>query len=120
MKSVTKLCRCQFGLVYVATIGFIYHNTVRHLHDTTFDALKFVTRAGQLNQQKEIHHRVYSRFTLPYAYCFYKDLIETGRLTQNNRFTGFTGYPSQRTGRGAWTNKRIGMYRQLLHTGFIT
>ena len=61
-----------------------------------------------------------SRLTLSHTYRLYKDLIETGSFTKNNRFTRLTGYPTQRTCRRTGADERFGMDGELLHTRLIT
>ena len=43
MQSIAELGCSQLGFVYIASIGFVDNNAVRHLHDTTLNALKFIT-----------------------------------------------------------------------------
>ena len=97
MQSIAELGGSQVRFVYIISVSFVDNNAVRHFHDTALNTLKFITCACQLNQQEEIYHRVHSRFTLPHSHCLYKNLIETGGFTKNDRFTGFSRYTTQRT-----------------------
>ena len=76
--------------------------------------------SGKLYQQEEIHHRMNGRFALSYSHCFDKNFIETCCFAQDNCFTGFTGYATQRTGRRAGADKGIWMNGKFFHTGFIS
>ena len=97
MQRITELTGSQLGRFQIISVGFVDDNTVRHLHDSSFDALQFISRTCQLNQQEEIHHRMNSRFALSHSDGFHKDFIESGSLTEHNRFTGLPGNSSQRT-----------------------
>lgn len=39
--------------VYILSVGFIYDNTICHLHDSPFDPLQFVSGTGKLDEQKK-------------------------------------------------------------------
>ena len=119
MQCIAEMSRSQFRLLDVATVSLIDHNAVCHFHDSTLDALQFITRTCQLNQQEEIDHRVYRCFTLTYPYSFYKYLIKTCSFTKNNGLTGLTSHPSQRTSRRARTDKCFGMNGKFFHTGLV-
>ena len=43
-----ELGLCQFGLVYVLSVGLGDDHQVGHLHDAALDALQFVSRTGNL------------------------------------------------------------------------
>ena len=119
MQRIPKMARCQFRFLYVIAVGLVDDNAIRHLHDTPFDALQFISRARQLNQQKEIHHGVYRSFTLPHSHRFDEYLIKPSCLAQDNRLTGLSCHSAQRTCRGAGADKSIGMDGQFLHAGLI-
>ena len=59
MQRITELTGSQLGRFQIISVGFVDDNTVRHLHDSSFDALQFISRTCQLNQQEEIWDMVY-------------------------------------------------------------
>ena len=81
--------------VYILSVGFVYDNTICHLHDSPFDPLQFVSGTGKLDEQKEVYHGVHGGFTLPYTHSFYKDRIKPGSLAQNNGFARFSRHTPQ-------------------------
>ena len=106
--------------VYILSVGFVYDNTICHLHDSPFDPLQFVSGTGKLDEQKEIYHGVHGGFTLPYAHGFYKDRVKPGSLAQNDGFARFSRHTPQRISGSTRTNKRIWLTSELLHTRFVS
>ena len=95
MQRITELSGSQLGTFQIISVGFINHNTVRHLHNATLDTLQFISCSCQLNQQEEIDHRMDNCLALSHSHGLHKDFIESGRLAKNNRFTRLTCYSSQ-------------------------
>ena len=76
MQCAVKFYFRHFGFLYVITIRFVNHHCICHFHNTTFDTLQFITGTGNFEQQKKIHHTVYSRFALSNPNCFNDNFIE--------------------------------------------
>ena len=80
MQRVAELVCGKLTLFHIVAVAFVYYDSVGHFHDTAFDALQFVTRSGQLDQQEKVYHRVACRLALPHSYCLYKYLVKSCRL----------------------------------------
>ena len=80
MQGVPELSGGEIRLIDIVSIRFIDNNTVRHFHDTSLDTLQLISGTGQLNQQEEVHHRMYGRLALSDTHGLYEYGIETGGL----------------------------------------
>ena len=83
----------QLGFLDIISVSLVDDDAVGHFHNAALDALQFVTRTCKLDQQEEIDHGMYGRFTLSHTDCFNKDLVETGCFTQDDGLTGLRATP---------------------------
>ena len=120
MEGISKVGSSQLALFHVVAITLIDNDTIRHLHDATLDALKLISGASQLYQEEKVYHRVTSRFALTYTNGFHEHLVITSCLTEYYRFSGLSGYTTQRTSRGTRTDEGLGMHGELFHSGFVS
>ena len=95
MEGIAELGSCQTGTLHIVAVGFVDDNAVGHLHDATLDALQFVARSRQLDEQEEIDHGVDSSLALTDTDRFHKNLVKTGRLAEDDCFTRLAGYATQ-------------------------
>lgn len=91
MQGIPVLRLSELGLLNITAIRFIDNNSVSELHDTSFDALQFVSCTRNLKKHEEIHHGVYCSLRLPDTNRFHKYSVEPGSFAQDDCFPGFTG-----------------------------
>ena len=103
----------------VFAVRFVYYNSVRQFHDTFFDTLQVVARAGQNYQHKEVDHVTYRGLRLAYADGFHQDHIIPCRFAEHHCLTALAGHTAQCTAGRRRTDKAVRLTGQVLHTGLV-
>ena len=79
--------RLQSGWQLIA-IGLVDRYQIGNLQDTSFHALKGVSRTRNQHKQQRINHFPDPEFGLPYAYCFHNDDVVPGSLAKRYSLPG--------------------------------
>ena len=119
VQGVAEVRLCQLGFLDVVAVGLVDDDAVGHLHDAPFDALQFVARAGQLDKEEEVDHRVYGGLGLSHAHGLDEDGVEAGGFAQDNGLAGLTGHAAQRAGRRRGTYEGVFLLRKAFHAGLV-
>ena len=119
MQGVAEVGGGNVALVHVVAVALVDNYAVGYLHDASLYALKLVARAGQLNEQEEVNHRVTCRLALPYAHRLDKYLVVSGSLTQYDSLAGLARHASQRACRRTRTYEGFFTQREFFHTGLV-
>ena len=103
----------------IIAVSLVDEHGIRHFHDAFLDALQFVTRTGQEQQEKKIHHRAQRNLGLSDAHGFDDDRVKPSRLTEQHCFAR-----SSRDAAGTVTgrrrpNKGLRLAAEALHPGLV-
>ena len=119
VEGIPEVRSRQLGTVHIVAVGLVDHDAVGNLHDTSLDALQFVARTSQLNEQEEIDHRVACRLALTHTHGLHKHMVVACRFAQDDGLASLASHTTQAACRGRRTNKRLRVHGQFFHTGLI-
>ena len=119
MQRIAEIGGRHVTLVDIIAIALIDDNGVANLHDPALDALQVVAGTCQLDEQEEVNHRVARRLALAHTYRLDENLVETSRLTKDDRLARLAGHTTQRTSRRTGADEGIRMYAEFLHARLV-
>ena len=105
VEGVAEIGSGHVAFINILAITLVDDNAVADLHDASLDALKLVARASQLDEQKEVDHRMTGGLALSDTYGLDEYLVEACSLAEDDGLTRLAGHTAQRTCRRTRTNE---------------
>ena len=103
----------------VVAVRLVDDDGVCELHDALFDALQFVTRTRQHNEQEEIDHRAHGCLGLPDADRLDDDDVVACRLAEQHGLTALARDAAKGAARRRGTDECLGAARECPHARLV-
>ena len=104
----------------VVAVRLVDDDGVCELHDALFDALQFVTRTRQHNEQEEIDHRAHGCLGLPDADRLDDDDVVACRLAEQHGLTALARDAAEGTARRRRADECLRAARECPHARLVT
>ena len=103
----------------VVAIGLVDCNEIRNFDDALLDALEFITRTGDHEEQEAIHHGTHCDFALSNSDCLDEDRVVAGGFAEEDCLAGLAGdSPEGTAGRGR-TDETFLAPGEQFHAGLV-
>ena len=119
VQRVLRLGARTFRGSHVCAIGLVYRHQVGQFHHAALDALQLIARAGQRDQQKEVHHLVHRGLRLAHADRLHQDVPVSRSLAQQHRLARPLRHAAGNSARGRRPDKRHLARRERRHARLV-
>ena len=119
MQRPAKLPPRRFRARAVVAVGLVDGQKVGQLEDALLDALQFVPRPGQQQDEETINHAADEHLALAHAHGLDQHDIEAGGLAEHDRLAGAPGHAAKLATARRRTDERLRPARQGFHAGLV-